>query len=127
MRERKIIEIPEKFLLILGEKDPGTRIYRAIGTDLDYRKWFQAILEITNGEIVSPGGVPMYCHVSRAGLHKKLKTGGLTAFCFHFTKFESFLFRKREIIQKQSYMFFPICELSHWEDEILTRLDIKKV
>lgn len=129
MREKKIIEIQEKFLAILGETDPGTRIYRASGTDLDYRKWFQAVLEITNGEIVSPGGVPMYCHVSRAGLHKKLKTGGLTAFCFHFTKFVRYLFRTKdtEIIQKQSYMFFPICELRNWENEILTKLEVKKL
>jgi len=127
MKEKKIIEIPNEYLEILGEKDPGTRIYRTKGTDMDYRKWFQAVLKITNGEIVSPGGVPMYCHVSRAGLHKKLKNGGLTAFCFHFTKFVRYLFRTKdtEIIQRQSYMFFPICELQNWEKEILTKLDIQ--
>jgi hypothetical protein len=66
--------------------------------------------------------------VSRAGFHKKLKAGGLTAFSFHFTKFEKSLLRtkKTELIEKQSYMFIPIYELLQWEDELLTKKEIRK-
>ncbi len=114
----KNIEIKEKFKEMLGEVDPGTLIYRRSGTDLEYRKWFETVIEITGGKVVSPGGIQMYCNVSRAAAHKKINNGGITAFCFHVTKIEEAIFGEKSYICKTPYMLIPIYDLQEWEKEL---------
>jgi hypothetical protein len=114
----KNIEIPEELKEKLGEVDPETLIYRKSGTDLEYREWFETVIEVTGGKVVSPGGVQMYCNVSRAGVHKKIKNGGITAFCFHVTKTLRTLFGEADYIGKTPYMYIPIYDLQEWEKEL---------
>lgn len=123
----KHIVIDEKYKNILGTPDEGTLIYRRDGSDLDFREWSKAVFELTAGYgVVSPGGVPMHCNVSRAALHKKLKTGGLTAFCFHVTETVRTLLGKRSFIQRIPYMYIPVFELEEWEKELLAKMDNKE-
>lgn len=121
----KNIEIADRYLDSLGELDEGTLIYRKCGSDLECREWFKTVVEITSGMIVSPGGVTVHCNVSRAALHKKLNTGGLTAFCFHVTETCSTLFGKRTFIQKVPYMYIPIYDLQEWEKELQEKVSSK--
>jgi hypothetical protein len=114
----KNIEIKEKFKKMLGEVDPDTLIYRRSGTDLEYRKWFETVIEITGGKVVSPGGIQKYCNVSRAAAHKKINNGGVTAFCFHVTKIEKAIFGEKDYICKTPSMFIPIYDLEEWEKEL---------
>ena len=86
-RDIEYIKIPSHYLPIIGEADEGTRMYRAYSSDVSFMVWWDAICEICGEESsVSPGGVAMYIKVSRAGVHKRMKEGRLTAFMFHDVK-----------------------------------------
>lgn len=80
--EFKFVAIPEAFARLIGVADDGTRIFRAEGNHAAMRRWFDALCEYI-GPCVSPGGAAVYAKVSRAAVYKRMKAGGLTAFCFH--------------------------------------------
>ena len=119
------VEIPEHLKEIIGVPDPGTRLYRAYGTSEDCSKWADAVFEICHGDgSVSPGGVSMYAGVSRPGVHKKLKSGGLTGFVFHYTK-DSLLFKgkKKLSINATFYCYIPVSECKAWAQELAKKRD----
>jgi hypothetical protein len=119
----EFIEIPERFLPILGEPDPGTRMYRRFGTNDEYAAWWDAVCEICGEESsVSPGGVAMYAKVSRAGVHKRMKEGRITAFLYHVVKGVTWI-TKREILENTSpYIYIPGIECRRWADIVNNRL-----
>ena len=83
-KDFKYLEVPASLKPFIGEPDPDTRIYRREGSDEESGPWFDALGEHLPGEgFVSPGAVMMYAPVSRAAVHKRLKEGKMTAFCFH--------------------------------------------
>ena len=116
-----VIQIPKDIAHIFGECDPGTRIYRAQGTEEENGLWYDAICSITPGGVVSPGGAGMFAPVSRPAVHKRMKDGKLTAFLFHVSRKKvNWLGRPREV-RKAPYVYVPVLELKAWAEEIKLR------
>lgn len=114
------VEIPKHLQEIVGKPDRETRIFRAYGNEDDFSRWFDAVWDICGEErAVSPGGVSMYAKVSRAGVHKRMKEGRLTAFLFHKVK-ESRLVKGRKVLDEggRPYGFIPVSECQAWAKEL---------
>ena len=80
------VDVPQVLAQVLGCIDPGTRMYRRFGRREEFPAWFDAVCEACRPEGgVSPGALGLYANVSRVGVHKRMKEGGLTAFLFHLT------------------------------------------
>lgn len=115
------IEIPENLKEMIGVPDPGTRLYRAYGTEKDSRQWFDAVFELCSGGAVSPGGAAGYARVSRPGVHQKLKAGGLTGFVFH-VETEGF-FGKKKLSNARFFCYIPVSECKIWAQELEKKRD----
>jgi hypothetical protein len=121
------VEVPERLLSVLGEADEGTRMFRRYGTEEDFQEWWEAVAEICAPEgAVSPGGVSMYARVTRAGVHKRMKEGRITAFLFHKVTGVT-RWTKREILDHagEPYIYIPGRECRAWA-ELLGHLDKKE-
>ena len=118
--------IPASLKPVVGEPDLETRIYRREGSDEDSGPWFDALCEHFPGDsFISPGGVGMYAPVSRAGVHKRLKEGNLTAFCFHVVKAERSLFGYQKKLKERPYIYVPVGECKAWGEDLKARPDRK--
>lgn len=116
------VEIPEHLKDKIGIPDPGTRLYRAYGTEDDESVWADAVFDICHGDgCVSPGGAAGYAKVSRPGVHKKLKTGGLTGFVFHVTK--NSILGKKKLSNANFYCYIPVSECKAWAQELSKKRD----
>ncbi|QYY35259.1 hypothetical protein [Ruficoccus sp. ZRK36] len=118
------VEVPESLYPVLGEPDPGTRIYRKDGPSEECGAWFNAVTELV-GPCVSPGGVCMYCPVTRAAVHKKIKEGTLTIFLFHTTHQATNLWGKKKTYRDSPYGYVPVIEAQQWRRDIEDRAIIK--
>lgn len=117
------VEIPENFKEIIGEPDPGTRLYKAIGGRDDFRVWSDTVFEICEPEgAVSPGGASLYTYATRAGVHKRLKEGRLTGFCFSVAKDSTFI-KGRKTLEEggRPYVYIPYSECRAWAAEMEER------
>ncbi len=115
------VEIPKGIEPFIGEVDEGTRIYRIKGPESHCEAWFNAISEAF-GSVISPGGVQMFAPVSRAGVHKRLKEGRLTAFCFHVTSQKRGIFRNKQSTRQNPYIYIPATEAKAWGKELEERM-----
>jgi hypothetical protein len=122
------IKIPSELLDRLGEPDPGTRLYRKIGTEADTEAWFQAVFEVCEegGGTISPGGVTRYVKVSRPAVHKRLKEGRLTGFLFHRVEDRRFLKGQKLVEGGHPYILIPVSECRAWGDELRDRRELAK-
>jgi hypothetical protein len=116
------LQIPNGALRFVGERVGNSRVYRRYGTDRGAEVWFNVLEELFPKErFVSPGGVTMFCPVSRPAVHKRAKEGKLTMFTFHVTdpigRFFGASF-KRGI----PYAYVPVSEAKAWRKEIEERL-----
>ncbi|MGV8081756.1 MAG: hypothetical protein AB2L22_17040 [Syntrophales bacterium] len=119
------VKIPEHLKDKIGIPDPGTRLYRAYGPEEGFSDWSDVVFEICYGEgCVSPGGAAGYARVSRPGVHKKLKSGGLTAFVYHVTR-DSILFKGKKKLSANAnfYCFIPVSECRAWAQELGKKRD----
>jgi hypothetical protein len=114
------VEVPESLQSMLGIPDPGTRIYRRDGSQEESAVWFDAITDVI-GPSVSPGGVGMYCPVSRAAVYKRIKEGRLSIFLFHVTHRKTTLFGKNKILREHPYGYVPASEARAWRQELEER------
>lgn len=114
------VEIPEKLADAIGRPEAGTRIYRKSGTQEEVGKWFSLLSRVV-GPTVSPGGVIMFCPVSRAAVHKRTKEGKLSIFLFHVTKQKKGIFGKTKVIRNAPYGYIPVSEAEAWRREIEER------
>lgn len=123
------LKIPEHLEEILGVPDPGTRLYRAYGSEENCRKWTDAVFEICrDAGCLSPGGAAGYAKVTRPGVHKKLKSGGLTGFVYHITE-DSILFKGKKKLSANAffYCYIPRSELKAWADELERKRDKREL
>jgi len=118
--EFPFVKIPEELHSIVGRPDPETRIYRRDGSQEESAVWFDAITEVI-GPSVSPGGVGMYCPVSRAAVYKRIKEGKLSIFLFHVTHRKTTLFGKNKILRDNPYGYVPVSEAQAWRRELEAR------
>lgn len=114
------MQIPEKLYPIIGTPDSGKRIYRRDGSQEESAIWFDALTAII-GPSVSPGGVGMYCPVSRAAVYKRIQEGKLSIFLFHVTHRKTTLFGKNKILRDNPYGYVPASEARAWRMELEAR------
>lgn len=62
--------------------DPGTRIYREIGTGGSFTFWLEEIHKAFDGDLIPFEWVADYVGVTRAALHKRVKKGNLTVLVY---------------------------------------------
>lgn len=119
--EFPFVSVPDHLRPLIGEPDsPGTRMYHQFGTEDEMYKWFEAVVEICKPDgSVSPGGAAGYARVSRAGVHKRLKEGRLTAFRFNIIK-DSRLFKNKMVLAegRTPYTYIPVSECKAWRAEL---------
>jgi hypothetical protein len=116
----RFIDIPKAFAGLIGSADDGTRIFRAQGDHLQMRRWFDALCEHI-GPAVSPGGAAVYAKVSRAAVYKRMKAGGLTAFCFHITGKTKTIFGREKKLKEWPLVYIPVSECQAWGAELEER------
>jgi hypothetical protein len=118
--EFPFVRIPVELEPIIGKRDSGTHIYRRDGSQEESAAWFEMLTEII-GPSVSPGGVGMYCPVSRAAVYKRIKEGKLSIFLFHVTHRKTTLFGKNKILRDNPYGYIPVSEAKAWRQELEQR------
>jgi hypothetical protein len=105
---------------IIGKREGDTHIYRKDGSQEESSAWFDLLTEII-GPSVSPGGVGMYCPVSRAAVYKRVKDGKLSMFLFHVTHRKTNLFGKTKTLRDSPYSYVPVSEAKAWREELEER------
>jgi hypothetical protein len=113
------IEVPKELHELVGEPTPGTRAYRREGTHAQCAEWFEALGEYYKGDVgLSTSGVVLFVPVSRAGVHKRIKEGKLTAFFFYITEEETTLFGAKRKAKQRPYIVVSVSECKAWAAEI---------
>ena len=103
---------------LVAKPDEGTRIYRREGTYKESGEWCVALNDVFNDRFVSPGGVGMFVPASRAAVHKRMKEGRLTAFCFHVVHSEKTFFGNVRKAKATPFVFIPVSECKAWAKEL---------
>ena len=114
------VRIPPGLETAIGNPDPGTHIHRKDGSQEESAAWFDLLTELI-GPSVSPGGVGMYCPVSRAAVYKRIKEGKLSIFLFHVTHRKTTLFGKTKTLRNSPYGYVPVSEAQAWRRELEER------
>jgi hypothetical protein len=112
-----LTSIPSKFAGLAGVPDEGTRMFRAKGDHAAMRRWFDALCQYI-GPCVSPGGAAVYAGVSRAGVYKRMRTGGLTAFHFHIVGKTKTIFGREKKLKEWPLCYIPVSECKAWGAEL---------
>ena len=117
------IEVTPELRKIVGEPTPGTRAYRREGTYRECGEWFEALGEHYKGDVgLSTNGVIMFVPVSRAGVHKRIREGKLTAFFFYITEDETTLFGATRKAKERPFIVVSISECKAWAEELKRRI-----
>ncbi len=125
----QLVEIPKPCTKLLGQVAPKTRMYHRSGTREEFPGWFEAAWEVCGPEGgVSPGVVGQYADVSRAGVHKRMKEEGLTAFLFHLTGGKESLQVDEDLAKMagRPYTIIPLAECRQWAALLQSRRRTKK-
>ena len=113
------IEVPKAILPVVGEPTPGTRAYRREGTYKECGEWFEFLAEYYKGDVgLSTGGVIMFVPVSRAGVHKRIMAGKLTAFFFYVTHEETRLFGAKRKAKERPFILVSVSECKAWAEQM---------
>lgn len=121
-----IVVIPPAFEHLIGVPDSGTRTYRAEGIHSQMRRWFDGLCQHI-GPCVSPGGAAVYANVSRTAVYKRMKAGGLTAFCFRITAKTRTPFGNQKKLKELPLIYIPVEECKAWSVDLdlrAARLDV---
>lgn len=118
------VEIPAKLEKVLGVRREGTRVYVQTGGAELFGKWHGEICRYI-GPTVSPGGACALAHVTRAGVHKRMKDGKLTAFWFYSNEkqnepplpFVLRLFQPRHT----AFVYIPVSECRAWGELVAAK------
>jgi len=113
------IKVPKELHELVGEPTPGTRAYRREGSHAQCAEWFEALGEYYKGDVgLSTNGVVLFVPVSRAGVHKRIKEGKLTAFFFYITNEETTLFGAKRKAKQRPYIAVSVSECKAWAAEM---------
>ena len=111
------VDIPEEVSSVVGKRVEGTRIYEREGSEEEAGYWFEAMDDII-GRAVSPGGVSMFCPITRAAVHKRVKEGRLSAFYFYTKEIKTNWFGKKRVHRESPYILIPVTEAKAWKQEL---------
>jgi hypothetical protein len=64
----------------------------------------------------------MFAPVSRAAVHKRLKEGRMTAFCFHALVTKSGFFGRKKTVRETPVVYIPVSECKAWAEELKERM-----
>lgn len=118
--ELPYVSIPAEFAQIIGERQADTHVYRREGPQEEIGSWFELLTDLVGGT-VSPGGVGMFCPVSRASVHERVKRGKLSMFLFHVTKRKTTIFGNNKTVRESPFAYIPVSECKVWRQEIEAR------
>src|SRR5205085_3840444 len=118
--ECPFVKIPKEFGMLIGLPDEGTRMYRAEGNHSAMREWFDGLCRHI-GPCVSPGGAAVYAGVSRAGVYKRMRAGGLSAFHFHIIGKTKTIFGREKKLKEWPLCYIPVSECKAWGAELEER------
>jgi len=107
------------------ERLEGTRWYVERGTDIDFRSWLDDLQGATwLGLLIPYQWVPMYVGVSRAAVHLRANSGGLTVFSFIIQEPRRTLFGKtEERDSRMRYDYAVLSECREWRDALCELAD----
>ncbi len=90
-------------------------MYHQHGRREAFARWFDAVGQVGEPEgVLSAGAAALYVNVSRAGLHKRMKEGRLTAFLFHVDSAAEA--QEDRGHGGRPYCFIPVRECRAWVD-----------
>lgn len=112
-----VVIIPSAFEHLIGSPTAGTRIYRTEGDHSHMRRWFDGLCQHI-GPCISPGAAALYTRVSRAAVYKRMKAGGLTAFCFKITSASRTASRSEKRLKEFPLIYIPVEECKAWSDDL---------
>jgi hypothetical protein len=118
--EFPFVQIPSEMEDIIGKRDGPSHLYRKSGSEEECGVWFETLTELI-GNSVSPGGVGMYCPVSRAAVHRRIKDGKLSMFLYHVVERKTSLFRRDRDERKSPFAYIPVSECKAWKKEFEDR------
>jgi hypothetical protein len=81
------------------------------------RRWFDAWCQHV-GPCVSPGAAAVYAKVSRAAVYKRMKAGGLTAFCFKITAKTRTQSGNEKKLKELPFVYIPVEECKAWSVDL---------
>lgn len=116
----EFVVIPATFAALAGAPDEGTRMFRAEGDHAAMRRWFDSLCQHI-GPCVSPGGAAVYAGVTRAGVYKRMRAGGLTAFHFHIVGKTKTIFGREKKLKEWPLCYIPVEECKKWGAELEVR------
>lgn len=111
------VEIPPEMAEVIGQREGDSRVYAKEGSQEECSRWYDAVHEIA-GMCVSPGGVAMFCPVSRAATHRRIREGRLTCFTFHVKERKIDFFGKLRGYKETPYAHVPVSECKAWKKEL---------
>lgn len=114
------VRVPDEVIPAIGEKDGDSRNFRKRGSQEEASGWHDLVFKVA-GPTVSPGGVLMYCPVSRAAIYKRIKEGKLTAFNFYPSEEKTKLFGGILSARLMPYCYIPVSEAKAWRLELEER------
>ena len=98
------------------------RIFHDVVQSEECGQWFEALGEHYKGDVgLSPSGVSMFVPVLRAGVHKRIKDGKLTAFFFYITRVESTFFGTGLKTKLRPCIVLSVSECKAWAAEMKRR------
>jgi hypothetical protein len=114
------VTILAEFAQIIGERQGDTHVYRREGAYEEIGSWFELLTDLI-GPTISPGGVGMFCPVSRASVHERVKRGKLSMFLFYVTHRKTTIFGKNKTVRESPFAYIPVSECKAWRKEIEAR------
>lgn len=99
--------------------DPGTRIYREKGTEIQMRHWLREVHDAFNGELLPFEWVADYVGVSRNSLHKRIKSGKLTVLVFEMQEYVKGVLGSTRTRMRCEYKYIPKEECDSWRELLI--------
>jgi hypothetical protein len=115
-----LVSVPERLQEAIGETDGTNRLYRQYGYSGDFHWWLDAVMEICGQDgAYGPAVVARYCWATRAGVHKRLREGRMTAFLFHEVIGQSLLGRREALAEGgKPTVLIPGSEMKGWAEHL---------
>lgn len=107
----------------VGLLHQGSRWCATSGSTTDFRQWILSLAREFPGDLLSLQWVPDLVGVSRAAVHRRAQTGGLTLLTFFISSPErrTVLGKMRKRDNRRRYDFARLSECLAWRQELIAR------
>lgn len=97
----------------------GTRVYREDGSWQSFRLWHMEMRHLFAGDVLPFGWVAQFVGVTRAAVHKRVKTGQLTVFTFGMEEFVKGVLGGTRRRMRQEFKYALLTECHFWRSKLL--------